>query len=117
MLYLLLESIFIFGNLDDNTDILIYTSTIFMNKIKQRHLCIENIIFEINDTYDDIDKSCKARLDLFSLKSVSNYNKILYLDTDILIKGDINTIFDVINDDVLYVLEEGSIDSESNFWG
>ena len=33
MLYLLLESIFIYGNLDDNTNILIYTSTQFMNII------------------------------------------------------------------------------------
>jgi predicted O-methyltransferase YrrM len=117
MLYLLLESIFIFGDLDDNTDILIYTNTVFMNKIKQSHLFNENIIFEINDTYDSIDKACKARLDIFSLKSISNYDKILYLDTDILIKGCINTIFDVINDDILYVLEEGSIDSEIDFWG
>ena len=37
MFYLLLESIFIYGNLDDNTNILIYTSTTFMNKIKQSH--------------------------------------------------------------------------------
>ena len=46
MLYLLLESIFIYGNLSDNTDIFIYTSTIFMNKIKQSHLYNEKkIIF------------------------------------------------------------------------
>ena len=38
MFYLLLESIFIYGNLDDNTNILVYTSTNFMNTIKQSHL-------------------------------------------------------------------------------
>jgi hypothetical protein len=38
ILYLLLESIFLYGNIHDNTNILIYTSTIFMNKIIKSHL-------------------------------------------------------------------------------
>lgn len=70
MLLMLLESIFIYGNLDDNTQILIYTSTVFMNIIKQSHLFNEKIKFEINDTYNDVEKACKARLDLFNLASV-----------------------------------------------
>jgi len=118
MFFLLLESIFIYGHLDSNTNILIYTSTPFMNKIKQGHLFNdEKIKFEINDTYNNIDKACKARLDLFSLHSITNYNKMLYLDTDILIKNDINKVFDVCKEDILYVLEEGVIHSDSNYWG
>jgi hypothetical protein len=53
MAYLLLDSIFIYGCLDDNTNILIYTSTQFMNMIKHNSIFTENgdkIIFEINDT-------------------------------------------------------------------
>ena len=38
MFFLLLESIFIYGNLDCNTHVLVYTSTSFMNKIKRSHL-------------------------------------------------------------------------------
>ncbi len=118
MSYLLLESIFIYGCLLDNTHILIYTSTPFMNKIKQSHLFNEQKIkFEINDTYNDIDTACKARLDIFKLTSTSNYNKILYLDTDILIKDDINKVFDVCKHDILYVLEEGEIDNDADYWG
>jgi lipopolysaccharide biosynthesis glycosyltransferase len=118
MFFLLLESIFIYGHLDSNTNILIYTSTPFMNKIKQSHLFNdEKIKFEINDTYNNIDKSCRARLDLFSLHSITNYNKILYLDTDILIKDNINKVFDVCKEDILYVLEEGVINSDSDYWG
>jgi predicted O-methyltransferase YrrM len=115
MFYLLLESIFIYGNLDNNTKILVYTSTPFMNMIKQSHLFNENIIFEINDTYNNIDKACKSRLNLFNLSSVVNYDKILYLDTDILVKDDINKVFDVCKDDKLYVLQEGEIDNI--YWG
>ena len=118
MFFLLLESIFIYGNLNNNTNILVYTSTEFMNIIKQSHLFnYEKIKFEINDTYNNIEKACKAKLDLFDLPSIINYNKILYLDTDILIKDDINKVFNVCEEDILYVLEEGEIDSVSEFWG
>ena len=108
MFLLLLESIFIYGNLGYNTKVLIYTSTPFKKRIQQSHLFDSNIIqFEINDTYNTIDKACKARLDLFQLSSITNYQKVLYLDTDILIKDDINKVFDICKDDILYVLEEG----------
>ena len=120
MLYLLLESIFIYGNLGDNTIILIYTSTAFMNIIKQSHLfCEDKMIFEINNTFDSIDQACKARLNLFHLPRHVNYKKILYLDTDIIIKDEINKIFDLVEEDILYALEEGSIDSpdKSDYWG
>ena len=118
MFLLLLESILLYGNLDYNTNILVYTSTKFMNIIKQNRLFNnEKIKFEINDTYDDIDKACKSRLDLFNLKTISTYKKILYLDTDIIVKDDINKVFDICKKDILYVLEEGAIDSDTDYWG
>ena len=118
MFYLLLESIFLYGKLNDNTDILVYTSTSFMNIIKKSNLFNnEKIKFEINDTYDTINKACKARLDLFKLDSIIKYNKILYLDIDILIKDDINKVFDVCKEDILYVLEEGDIYTDTDYWG
>jgi len=116
--YLLLESIFIYGNLNENTDVLVYTSTSFMNIIKKSHLFNgTKIKFEINDTYDNIDKACKARLDLFNLPSITNYNKILYLDTDIIVKDDINKVFNVCEEDILYALEEAEINHISDYWG
>jgi lipopolysaccharide biosynthesis glycosyltransferase len=129
MLFLLLESIQLYGELkDSNTDILIYTSTQFMKVIK---LCPYPIIneltkFEINDNYKTVEKACKARLDLFDLLVPTNkkynyqknlYQKILYLDTDIIVKGNLQNIFDLCHEDKLYVLEEGSINSDTDFWG
>jgi len=115
MFYIFLESIIIYGKLDNTTHILVYTSTLFMNIIKKCSLFdSEKIKFEINDTYDTIDKACKARLDVFELHSIKNYNKILYLDTDIIIKDSINKVFDVCIEDILYVLEEGNLDIEDN---
>jgi lipopolysaccharide biosynthesis glycosyltransferase len=89
-----------------------------MNRIQQSHLFnAEKMKFEINDIYDTIDKACKARLDLFLLPSISNYSKILYLDTDVLVKDDIHKVFDVCAEDVLYAVEEGEIDSDTQYWG
>jgi lipopolysaccharide biosynthesis glycosyltransferase len=75
--------------------------------------------FVINDTYNTVEKACKARLDLFDLlvPSKYNYSKILYLDTDIIVKGALQNVFDLCIKDKLYVLEEGAIDSDSDFWG
>jgi hypothetical protein len=118
MFYLLLESILIYGNLDDDTHIVVYTSTEFMNMIRQSHLYHKKIVFEINDTYTSIDLACKARLDLFELPCISNYDKILYLDTDIIIKNAVNTVFELCNEDILYVLEEGNLCLDYNdYWG
>ena len=122
MLFLLLESIQLYGELKD-TEILIYTSTQFMKVIK---LCPYPIIneltkFEINDNYKTVEKACKSRLDLFDLlvhtNKKYNYEKILYLDTDIIVKGNLQNIFDLCHEDKLYVLEEGSINSDTDFWG
>jgi len=117
MLFLLLESIFIYGNLDETTHILIYTNTEFKNRIQKSHLYNNHIRFAINDTYQCIDSSCKARLDYFHLDDVKQYEKVLYLDTDILIKRDLNKIFDICKKEILYTLEEGFIDHVSDFWG
>jgi predicted O-methyltransferase YrrM len=116
MFYILLESLFIYGELNNTTEILVYTSRQFMKMIQKSHLFNEDKIkFEINDTYSTIDAACKSRLDLFDLSSVNNYEKILYLDTDILIKDDVNKVFDVCKKDLLYVLEEGEINND--LWG
>ena len=120
MFYLMLESIYMFGKLDNNTDILIYTSFYFSEKIKQHNLYnVDKIKFEINNNYNTIDTACKSRLDVFTLESIYKYSKILYLDTDIIIKNSINKVFDIIDDDILYVLEEGNLNyiNEEDWWG
>jgi lipopolysaccharide biosynthesis glycosyltransferase len=113
MFLILLESIFIYGILDSETDILVYTSTKFMNIIRSSHLFDNKIKFEINDNMDEV---YKARLDLFNFGCIKNYNKILYLDVNAIVKDDINKVFDVCKDDILYVLEESviNIDLEEN---
>lgn len=110
MFFLLLRSIKLYGNLNDQTKILIYTSSVFMEIIKNNNwFDNDKIIFQINDNYNTIDSACKARLDLFDLPNISMFNKIIYIDTDIIITRDINPIFEIINQDVLYTLKESTI--------
>ncbi len=117
MLFVLLRSIEMYGKLDSNTEILVYTSSPFAEAIKKSDVMSEKVRFATNDTLNDIDESCKARLDLFDLSEVQRYDKILYLDTDIVVTGSVNRVFDAVVDDVLYVLEEGSIDAPEDYWG
>lgn len=132
MFKLLLESILKYGELNDDTRILVYTTSEYMNSIKKSWLySAERIIFEINDTICDIDSACKARLDLFTFNFMksnngdmdktnnsntntntstntnnNSYNKFLYLDTDIIVKGPLEPIFETISNNVIYVLSE-----------
>ena len=122
MLYLLLDSIYKTSNLDD-IKILIYTCTKFINLIKNSKYFSEKLIFQINNDIgtninsDNIEKACCARLDFFDFNYDNNIEKILYLDTDIIILKDISEIFKLCNNDVLYAVEEGQIDSDLNYWG
>jgi len=118
MLSLLVKSIYIYGNVDNDTDILIYTSTNFKYIIENSQFYSEKIHFFINDNKNTVDKACKARLDLFEYENINNYNRILYLDTDILIQKNINCIFDLIQEDKIYAIKEGNITNDKeDYWG
>ena len=78
MFYLLLESLYIYGELSNNIEILVYTSTYFMNMIKHNKLFqSDKIKFEINDSYNSVYDACTSRLDLFDLPSSKNYTNFL----------------------------------------
>ena len=118
LLELLLESIYLYGNLLDNTEILIYTSTEFSDIIKKNTLLADKIIFHINDNYNSLEEACKSRYDFFIIPGIEKYQTVLYLDTDIIIKKDLNQIFDnVIEREKIYVFEEGDISSHCDYWG
>jgi len=61
--------------------------------------------------YTTIFQAACARLSIFDYEGIHSYEKILYLDTDILVKGDLRTLFDLPLEDKLYGLESGFTDS------
>ena len=111
LLYLLLESLYIYGNLSTNIDIIIYTSTKFSEIIMKSNLYINKISFRINNNYNSVSDACFSRLDLFTLNGIDKYEKILYLDSDNLIINDINKIFNLALEDKIYAKMEGYIDA------
>lgn len=93
-LFLLLESIFIYGNLRDDTEILIYTSFSFMEKIKQHSLfCDKKIKFEINNSKFSVEDEEKSRLEFFNFSISHQYKNILCLNTDCIVKKDLRPLF------------------------
>jgi hypothetical protein len=101
----------------EDTHILVYTSTSFKDIIKEHRLFDDAIIhFEINNTYSTIEEACKSRLDVFQFDSIKKYDKVLYLDIDIIVKDDIHKVFDVCKENILYVLEEGTVNEVSNIF-
>jgi len=61
-------------------------------------------------------EASSSRLSIFDYENIDRYDKILYLDTDILINSDMNRLLDIdICDNKLYVVEEGDLMGDS--WG
>lgn len=108
LLDLLLKSLKQKGNLDKNTDLLVITHPNFVPEIKK--LSSDLKIYTL--TLTTLFEACHSRLNIFSYPDISKYDKILYLDSDIIINNDINLILNNnIESNILYALEEGTIES------
>lgn len=112
LLELLLKSLKFFCD-NMNFDILVVTTPDFENDIHKvfNDLKIFGLVHTINLT--TIFQAACARLSIFNYDFITAYKKILYLDTDIIIKSEIAPIFDLPIKDVLYGLECGTISSPS----
>lgn len=112
LLRLLSLSLFFFGNVKNDTDIVILSCDNFTNDIQNifRILNINVSVYCIN--LHSLFSAAYSRLLIFDLPTINNYEKILYLDTDILIMNNINDVLDLEIDNLLYTLEEGKIDDE-----
>jgi lipopolysaccharide biosynthesis glycosyltransferase len=117
LLKMLIYSIFIKGSIDkEKTNILIFTCNDFYEEIVKELIHFDLPINYYILEYTTFFEACRARLDIFSYKNIDNYEKILYLDTDVLINSDMNILFNLtISIDKLYALEEGTIGHR--YWG
>lgn len=121
LLKLLINSISLKSNINtETTDIVIMTSKIFKpiieKELKNFNLSLYYYILEI----DTIFESACSRLCIFNYENINKYDKILYLDTDIIINSDINVLFNLdISPDKIYVVEEGTIGHIyfGEYWG
>lgn len=111
LLKLLVTSINTNAHLNKNTtEILILTSPsiqpLIQKELEQFDL---PIFYYILDFHTLFDAGC-ARLHIFEYEHISKYDKILYLDTDVMLNSNVNVLFDLdLLSDKLYALEEGTI--------
>lgn len=116
LLKLLLQSLNEFGKKNENTDILIITDPEFVQWIQEmsseyaitlKYMVVSNI--------QTIFYAAAARILIFQYSEIDLYEKILYLDTDIVISSDINRIFNLSIESKIYGLPEGTIGDA--WWG
>jgi hypothetical protein len=109
LLKYLLASIKLFSKIEGDTDFLLFTSVEFMEIVEgimnDFYLDIKVKFFNFTSQYE---AGC-ARIHIFDYENINYYNKILYLDTDILIQRDISLIFDCLKEDKIYVKREFDI--------
>ena len=115
LINLLLKSYKLFGNSLYDVDYLIICNPNFQKKIQA---IFDNL--NISGKIWCIDLKTKfeagySRLKIFDYPNINLYNKILYLDCDILVTNSINNILDFQLENKLYALQEGNTNRE--FWG
>lgn len=95
-------------------DFLLLTSEDYANDVKQISdlvdIPIKTHFLDINSFFH----AAAARCRIFEYPDIDQYKYILYLDTDIIIHGDISNMIYNIDKDILYGLEDGIIGFDSN---
>lgn len=115
LINLLLKSYKLFGNAPDNVDYLIICNNDFQKKIQEifDNLNISGKIWCLD--LNTIFEAGYSRLKIFDYPNINLYDKILYLDCDILVTNSINNILDFELENKLYTLEEGN--TNHHYWG
>ena len=116
LLDLLLKSYIEFGKPENNVEYLLISNTIYEKKILnlfEKYNIKGNIWLIPNNCF--ITALC-SRLFIFDYENINNYNKILYLDTDILITNNLKNIFNFNMENILYVLKENGT-TDGVYWG
>jgi len=112
LLDLLLKSLRMYSP-QDNFDFLVITQKDLEPSAKElgRSLGIDLKTFCLECS--TIFQAACSRLFIFDYPQVQEYEKLLYLDTDILIKAPLEPIFDLLNGakDLLYGIESGTVES------
>jgi len=110
----LAESIVSYGELTNDTDVIVLTQSDFEEDIVRVAKGLPNLTTRFY-SIDSVFESSRTKLRIFD-HDLSAYSKILYLDTDILVNGPLKPLFDIDLDPTkLYALEEGVVSHE--YWG
>jgi hypothetical protein len=98
----------------ESIDLLILTSEDFRIEINEIAKELQLKIFIKTFNFNNMFEASAARLHIFEYENIDHYNKILYLDTDIIIQGNIMKIFECLIEDKLYAVKENNINTSFN---
>jgi lipopolysaccharide biosynthesis glycosyltransferase len=98
--------------LNDNTDLLIYTTSQFKDLIND-----PSVKYFEKNFYKTMNQARISKMDIFDYPEIDNYSKVLYLDADSYAIGPVEPIFDAIQENVVYTVGEGNILCEAEYWG
>ena len=131
--YLIYSSIFFNTNYIELFELLIKSYVIYNDLENTTYLimCCDKLKLSIQNLFDKYKikglvwclnlktrcEACHSRYFIFDYPEIKIYNKILYLDCDILITNKLSNILDITLEDKIYALEEGNTNCTSNFWG
>jgi lipopolysaccharide biosynthesis glycosyltransferase len=97
----------------DTFDILVLTSKGLQKDVEiileQFGIQVKTMIMECNT----IEQTVLSRFKIFDYLNISQYTKLFYLDTDILIHGDITQLFNIPTEDKIYGVNEPNMTIES----
>jgi spermidine synthase len=111
---LLLKSMrFYSGTQIKTMDFLIITAEEFIPRVKDLSALTEIPLLTHTASLKTIFEAACARLRIFDYPLLNTYEKILYIDTDILIKGDLGKFFEFPLEERVYAIESGTIASPS----
>ena len=114
LLQILLASLTVFSSLD-TIDILILTSSDFKHDIDKLANTLDIRITVYTLQFTKLHEALCSRLYIFDYPYTMDYEKILYLDTDIIIQGKIEDLFSHSIENKLYAFREGNIGHP--YWG
>ena len=111
LLKILLITVKLYSSID-SIDFLVLTSSDFVSDIhdlgKLIGIPLKTMIIDTNR----LAGGAFARLYIFEYEHIMSYDKVLYIDTDIVVQGDIMNIFNETIEDKIYGLKEGTIEHE-----
>ena len=111
LLKILLITVKFYSN-TDGIDFLVLTTKEFEPLIKQISDLVEiPLLMKFFDFTSMHEASC-ARLYIFDYENIDNYEKILYIDTDIIIQNDLHRLFELDIGYKVHGMKEGTIEHE-----
>jgi hypothetical protein len=96
----------------DAADLLVFTSKEFEPLVQDMATLLEITINVKTFNFQTFEEAACARLYIFEYENINAYNKILYIDTDIIVQNDLTDLFQVDIEDRIYAMREGTIEHE-----